>query len=99
MILTSRLFYFYFPFYFLISRAAAASPVAAASASAAASSSDDSKEDSSVSKKKSAASEFKVHDEREHMNVVFIGHVDAGKSTTCGNILYVSKHGRFRQSA
>ena len=71
--------------------AAAASPVAAASASAAASSSDDSKEDSSVSKKKSAASEFKVHDEREHMNVVFIGHVDAGKSTTCGNILYVSR--------
>jgi hypothetical protein len=39
--------------------------------------------------KKKAAVEYKVHDEREHLNCVFIGHVDAGKSTTCGNILYV----------
>lgn len=29
-------------------------------------------------------------DPRLHMNVVFIGHVDAGKSTTCGQILYLS---------
>jgi len=29
-------------------------------------------------------------DPRMHLNVVFIGHVDAGKSTTCGNILYLS---------
>eukprot|EP00746_Dinoflagellata_sp_MGD_P137099 gnl/MRDRNA2_/MRDRNA2_70927_c0_seq1.p1 gnl/MRDRNA2_/MRDRNA2_70927_c0~~gnl/MRDRNA2_/MRDRNA2_70927_c0_seq1.p1 ORF type:complete len:568 (+),score=132.99 gnl/MRDRNA2_/MRDRNA2_70927_c0_seq1:59-1762(+) len=29
-------------------------------------------------------------DPRQHMNVVFIGHVDAGKSTTCGQILYLS---------
>jgi len=29
-------------------------------------------------------------DPRPHVNVVFIGHVDAGKSTTCGNILYLS---------
>lgn len=29
-------------------------------------------------------------DIRPHVNVVFIGHVDAGKSTTCGNILYLS---------
>lgn len=29
-------------------------------------------------------------DPRPHLNVVFIGHVDAGKSTTCGNILYLS---------
>merc|ERR1711998_807858 len=29
-------------------------------------------------------------DPRPHMNVVFIGHVDAGKSTTCGQILYIS---------
>eukprot|EP00922_Rhytidocystis_sp_ex-Travisia-forbesii_P018207 GHVS01027088.1.p1 GENE.GHVS01027088.1~~GHVS01027088.1.p1 ORF type:complete len:456 (+),score=29.75 GHVS01027088.1:26-1393(+) len=29
-------------------------------------------------------------DSRPHLNVVFIGHVDAGKSTTCGNILYLS---------
>ena len=27
---------------------------------------------------------------REHMNVVFIGHVDAGKSTTCGQILLLT---------
>ena len=27
-------------------------------------------------------------DEREHLNLVFIGHVDAGKSTFCGQILY-----------
>jgi len=32
---------------------------------------------------------LKVPDPRPHMNVVFIGHVDAGKSTTCGNILFV----------
>jgi peptide chain release factor subunit 3 len=29
-------------------------------------------------------------DVRQHQNVVFIGHVDAGKSTTCGNILFLS---------
>ena len=29
-------------------------------------------------------------DNRPHMNVIFIGHVDAGKSTTCGNIMYLS---------
>lgn len=28
----------------------------------------------------------KVHDEREHMNIVFIGHVDAGKSTISGQV-------------
>jgi len=27
-------------------------------------------------------------DSREHLNLVFIGHVDAGKSTFCGQILY-----------
>jgi peptide chain release factor subunit 3 len=27
-------------------------------------------------------------DIREHLNIVFIGHVDAGKSTLCGSILY-----------
>jgi GTPase len=27
-------------------------------------------------------------DPREPINLVFIGHVDAGKSTICGNILY-----------
>jgi len=29
-------------------------------------------------------------DARPHANIVFVGHVDAGKSTTCGNILYLS---------
>jgi peptide chain release factor subunit 3 len=31
--------------------------------------------------------EFQLHDNREHLNVVFIGHVDAGKSTCSGQIL------------
>ncbi|CAJ1335625.1 unnamed protein product [Effrenium voratum] len=35
-------------------------------------------------------SEKKVPDPRPHLNIVFIGHVDAGKSTTCGNILFLS---------
>ena len=29
-------------------------------------------------------------DPREHLNVVFIGHVDAGKSTLSGNMLYLT---------
>jgi peptide chain release factor subunit 3 len=29
-----------------------------------------------------------VDDLREHINIVFIGHVDAGKSTISGQILY-----------
>lgn len=28
-------------------------------------------------------------DSRPHLNIIFIGHVDAGKSTACGNILYI----------
>eukprot|EP00890_Picochlorum_soloecismus_P006150 jgi/Picsp_1/6536/NSC_03879-R1_translation elongation factor ef- subunit len=31
-----------------------------------------------------------AEDPREHMNVVFIGHVDAGKSTTAGQILFLT---------
>mmetsp|Transcript_19662 Transcript_19662/g.23383 ORF Transcript_19662/g.23383 Transcript_19662/m.23383 type:complete len:612 (+) Transcript_19662:95-1930(+) len=31
-------------------------------------------------------------DPREHLNLVFIGHVDAGKSTLSGNILYLTDH-------
>jgi len=31
---------------------------------------------------------LRERDEREHLNLVFIGHVDAGKSTFCGQILY-----------
>jgi len=33
--------------------------------------------------------ELATPDPRAHLNVVFIGHVDAGKSTTCGNVLYL----------
>ncbi len=33
---------------------------------------------------------LKEGDPREHMNIVFIGHVDAGKSTLSGNILYLT---------
>lgn len=32
----------------------------------------------------------KVDEERSPLNIVFIGHVDAGKSTICGNILLLS---------
>lgn len=34
--------------------------------------------------------ELKEGDPREHMNLVFIGHVDAGKSTLSGNLLYLT---------
>lgn len=33
---------------------------------------------------------LKEPDPRPHLNLVFIGHVDAGKSTTCGNILFLT---------
>lgn len=33
---------------------------------------------------------LKEGDAREHLNLVFIGHVDAGKSTLSGNILYLT---------
>eukprot|EP00522_Entomoneis_paludosa_P017273 CAMPEP_0172447450 /NCGR_PEP_ID=MMETSP1065-20121228/6757_1 /TAXON_ID=265537 /ORGANISM="Amphiprora paludosa, Strain CCMP125" /LENGTH=601 /DNA_ID=CAMNT_0013198757 /DNA_START=197 /DNA_END=2002 /DNA_ORIENTATION=+ len=36
------------------------------------------------------AVEMKEGDPREHLNLVFIGHVDAGKSTLSGNILYLT---------
>lgn len=42
------------------------------------------------SKKAVAVTSFKIPDPRPHLNVVFIGHVDAGKSTTCGNILVLT---------
>lgn len=31
--------------------------------------------------------QYEVHDKREHLSIVFIGHVDAGKSTISGNLL------------
>ena len=36
------------------------------------------------------AKEVKMGDPREHLNLVFIGHVDAGKSTLSGNMLYLT---------
>ena len=38
----------------------------------------------------SRASESDAGGCREHMNIVFIGHVDAGKSTIGGQILYLT---------
>jgi peptide chain release factor subunit 3 len=38
--------------------------------------------------KVSGNSKVSERDSREHLNLVFIGHVDAGKSTFCGQILY-----------
>ena len=38
--------------------------------------------------KVSDTSKLAERDQREHLNLVFIGHVDAGKSTFCGQILY-----------
>lgn len=35
---------------------------------------------------------LKEADPREHFNLVFIGHVDAGKSTLSGNILYLTEN-------
>jgi peptide chain release factor subunit 3 len=37
-------------------------------------------------------STFQEGDPREHLNLVFIGHVDAGKSTLSGNILYLTEN-------
>eukprot|EP01082_Thalassiosira_pseudonana_P015913 g14268.t1 g14268 contig9:1501114-1502870(+) len=40
--------------------------------------------------KKEEVAEAVEGDPREHLNLVFIGHVDAGKSTLSGNILYLT---------
>jgi len=37
-----------------------------------------------------ALDELNKSDPREHLNIVFIGHVDAGKSTTAGQILFLT---------
>lgn len=34
--------------------------------------------------------EIQEEDPREHLNLVFIGHVDAGKSTMSGQLLYLT---------
>lgn len=52
------------------------------------------KEDIEIEKKDDIEEEKKTEeikeDFREHINVVFIGHVDAGKSTLSGNILLLT---------
>lgn len=49
-----------------------------------------------AAKKKEAATAMAVDavegDPREHLNLVFIGHVDAGKSTLSGSILYITEN-------
>ena len=37
-----------------------------------------------------ALEELNKVDPREHLNIVFIGHVDAGKSTTAGQMLFLT---------
>ncbi|GAX25315.1 peptide chain release factor subunit 3 [Fistulifera solaris] len=49
---------------------------------------EDSMEDEAESE--APAKPVKEGDPREHLNLVFIGHVDAGKSTLSGNILYLT---------
>ncbi|KAL4431268.1 hypothetical protein ABPG75_006524 [Micractinium tetrahymenae] len=39
---------------------------------------------------KKTLGEIDAEDPREHLNIVFIGHVDAGKSTTAGQILFLT---------
>ncbi|EFN59534.1 hypothetical protein CHLNCDRAFT_29643, partial [Chlorella variabilis] len=39
---------------------------------------------------KQTVAEMNTEDPREHLNIVFIGHVDAGKSTTAGQILFLT---------
>lgn len=43
-----------------------------------------------TAKRKKNEIETTIHDSREHLNIVFIGHVDAGKSTISGQILLLT---------
>jgi len=64
-------------------------PPAAAPAAAAGSSSQVVEEvEEAMESVKLTKGKLTERDEREHLNLVFIGHVDAGKSTFCGQILY-----------
>jgi len=47
-------------------------------------------EEEEVVAPKPAVNAPKVKDSRDHMNIVFIGHVDAGKSTIAGNIMLLT---------
>lgn len=50
---------------------------------------DDEKDDNEKGAEEKGAEE-EVQDTRDHLNIVFIGHVDAGKSTISGNLLYLN---------
>lgn len=72
----------------------AASAAATASSSTAAAAAEEDGAASSVPKESATAagedtSLLAEGDPREHLNLVFIGHVDAGKSTLSGSILYI----------
>ncbi|KAL4853614.1 Eukaryotic peptide chain release factor GTP-binding subunit ERF3B [Chlorella vulgaris] len=43
-----------------------------------------------IAEVKKTVAEMESEDAREHLNIVFIGHVDAGKSTTAGQILFLT---------
>lgn len=47
-------------------------------------------EDDEEEESEAPSKPVKEGDPREHLNLVFIGHVDAGKSTLSGNILYLT---------
>ncbi len=50
----------------------------------------DAQRDARHAELKAALEELNAIDPREHLNIVFIGHVDAGKSTTAGQILFLT---------
>lgn len=51
---------------------------------------DDAMDEDDDDEETAPAKPVKAGDPREHLNLVFIGHVDAGKSTLSGNILYLT---------
>ena len=50
----------------------------------------DAQREARVKEIKNSLEELNRIDPREHLNIVFIGHVDAGKSTTAGQILFLT---------
>lgn len=48
------------------------------------------KVDTEVALKDATKYDVTIDESRQPLNIVFIGHVDAGKSTTCGNILLLT---------
>jgi peptide chain release factor subunit 3 len=46
--------------------------------------------EAAVVKAKEEAAALVVKDSREHVNIIFIGHVDAGKSTIGGHLMFLT---------